>query len=81
VDVIGLDGERQDNPATLSTLPLDQLAAARHYWPHQHRLAAFGPSDEAVDDQVDAILVALILHVEVIEYDNNEINNLRLMAD
>jgi len=72
--VIGLDSQRQDGPSTHSTLAVDQFPAACRYWLHQHCLAALGTPDEMIDNQVDAVFVSLILHVEIIACDNREIN-------
>src|SRR5215470_1870650 len=72
--MVRLDRQRQNLPTPLSTLALDQLPAACCHWSHKHRLAALGAPDEVIDDQVDAMLVSLVLHVEIVACSDNKIN-------
>ena len=74
VDMVRLNRQRQDRPATLSTLALDEFLRACRHWPHQHRLAALGAPEEVVDTQVNPMFVSLLCHVEIRAYDNSKIN-------
>src|SRR5258706_16110609 len=58
MDVIGLNGERQNLPAFLGALALNQLSESRSHRPHQHRLAAPWAPDEVIDDEMDTMIIA-----------------------
>jgi hypothetical protein len=70
MDVVGLDGQLLNVPAMLSTFRLDQGPAVGRHLAREDRLAPLGAPDEVVDDQVDPMFVALILHVDIIRLIN-----------
>jgi len=71
VDVVRLHGQFQDRPALLLALALDQLAAFLGHVADKDRLASFRAPDEVVDDQMDPMLVALVLHNLVVDNDTD----------
>ena len=72
--MIGLNRQRKNLPAFLGTLLLDKGLAILCNSATKHGFAALGAPDQVVDDKVDAVFIPLIVHVEIIAY-NNTLNN------
>lgn len=69
VDVVGLDGEAKNLPALLSAFLPDEGVALAAHGVDEHGLAALGAPDEVVDNEVDAVLVALVFERHSVEGD------------
>jgi hypothetical protein len=80
VDVVRLVRQRQDSPACSAHLPSIDSRQRAATGLTKTDLRRLGAPDEVVDDQVDTMLVSLVLHVEMIGYDNSEINRHRRMV-
>ena len=73
MNVIGLHRQFQNRPALFLALTLDQFAALLRHVADKDRLPPFGAPDKVVDDKVDPVFVALVLHTCIV--DNNNVND------
>ena len=74
MDMIGLNRQFNNCPPLLSRFPLDEGLTVVGDTPPKHGLAAFGTPDQVVDDKVDAVFISLIIHVDVVLYNDILIN-------
>jgi hypothetical protein len=74
MDMIGLDRQLQYLPALLNTLLLDKGLAILGDTATKHRFTALGTPDQVVDDKVDAVFIALGIHVDAYSINDTEIN-------
>src|SRR5439155_12018563 len=70
MDMIGLYRQFQYLPALLGTLLLDEGLAVLGDTATKDGLAALGAPDQMVDDKVDAVVITLVFHVDIIAYNN-----------
>ena len=76
VDMIGLNSQFDNLPPSLSTHLLDKRATILGDVATQHGFSPLWAPDEVVDDEMHAVFVSLIGHVDIIELNNMNINNL-----
>jgi hypothetical protein len=76
VHVVGLDGQLQDLPTFLGTLEADVGLALPSELPREEWLASLGTPDQGINNQVDTVLMALVVHVVRIYINDTEINRL-----
>ena len=77
MDMIGLYCQFQYLPTLLSTLLLDEGLAVLSDTAPKHGFPALGTPDQVVDDKVDAVFISLIIHVDIVVYNNILINKRR----
>jgi hypothetical protein len=66
VDVIGLNRQLFDAPPVPGALGFDQGFTVRGHLAGEDGLTTLRTPDEVVDDEVDAVFVALIIHVDAV---------------
>ena len=76
--MIGLNRQFQNRPTLLDTFLLDEGLTILSDGTTQHGLAPLETPDQVVDDKVDTVFIALVVHVEIVEYNNVFINRLFL---
>lgn len=65
MDMIGLNRQRHNRPPTFSTLLFNEGTAVLRNGATQHGFPSLGTPDQMVDDQVDAVFISLIFHVDI----------------
>jgi hypothetical protein len=75
MDVIGLDRQLLDMPSVLSALGLDQGFTVDRDFSGEDGLTTLRTPDQVVDDQVDTVFVALVLHVDIANAIDTAINS------
>jgi hypothetical protein len=78
--MIGLDGKLQDFPSFLCTLDANLMLTLPSDPSREDRFAWLGTPEQVIDDQVNTVLVALIVHVDGIYSIDIEINRSVVLA-
>jgi hypothetical protein len=66
VNVIRLNSKLKDLPLITVTLGLNKHFTVFSNFAHKNRLSAFWTSNQVINDKVNAMLIALIFHVDII---------------
>lgn len=61
------------------TLETDETLYILSHASDQNRLSTLWAKDDVIKNQMDAVFITLILHVDIIAYINRSINNTRLI--
>ena len=67
--------QREHIPAPLFTLASDEPAAIGGNVPNQYRLSTLRAKDQVVDNQMDAVLIPSVFHVDTIGHNDMDINS------
>jgi hypothetical protein len=73
--MIGLYRQLDHGPAVLSTLLLDKGLTVAGDLPGKHGLAPLRAPDEVVDNEMYAVFVSLIVHVDIVLHNNTSNNS------
>ncbi len=68
MDMIGLNRQLHNRPPTLSTFLFNEGTTVLRNGATQNGFASLGAPDQVVNDQVDAVFISLIFHVDIIVY-------------
>src|SRR2546426_6689238 len=80
MDMIGLYRQLQHLPTLLSTLLLDEGLAVCGDTAPKHGFPALGTPDQVVDDKMDAVFISLVIHVDIVAYNNTYIYTISLQS-
>jgi len=75
MDMIGLNRQLHNRPTLLGTLLLDEGLTVLSDSATEHGFPSLGTPDQVVDDKVDTVFIPLIIHVDIVVYNDTLINN------